>query len=486
MTSRSTHPDSQLPKSSVPVSGATRHHTHREAKQPTVLIISYYFPPSGGPGVQRVLKFTRYLPDSGWRPVVLTVPEDAHFPARDETLMKDIPEAATIYRAPIVEFYDLYRKITGRAGSGAAVDIDTVQRADESMRERIIRAIRASVFIPDGRVGWMPGGLRTGRVAAEQTKPDVIFATGPPFTCHWLGAKLAAELERPLVLDFRDPWTQANYYPTRPDWARRIDERLERACLDRAARVVTVNERIRDDFVSRYPELRPERFAVIPNGFDPADFADIDRRPSPEWTIAHVGSIFTSRVPYGLLAVLEDWLRAEPELQSTMRFRLIGRICPEMAERVATGPLATITRVEGYVTHRESVQRMVDADLLLLLTNEHLDDPGMITGKVYEYLGSGTPVLALARPGELSRILERSGGGVAVAPQDRPAILEALRRARQQWQQALGTPRSMTSGAAVFSRPRQAAQLAQVLREVSLADAPGAALDPAASDRYSR
>src|SRR5690606_31867247 len=237
---------------------------------------------------------------------------------------------------------------------------------------------------------------QVGRRIGEREHPRAIFATGPPFTAHWLGARLSRELELPLVLDFRDPWTRANFYPQRPAWARRIDQRLERSCLLQATRVVIVNEQIRDELGESAPELPAERFVIIPNGFDPADFEGVERRPSSHWTIAHVGSIFASRVPHTFLSVLEEWLERDPALSDRVRLRLVGRVCPEMLERVSDGPLSRIVALDGYVSHRESVQAMVDADLLLLLTNEDLHDPGMITGKIFEYLGAGRPILALA------------------------------------------------------------------------------------------
>lgn len=446
-----------------------------------VLFITYYYPPSGGPGVQRGLKFTRYLPAQGWRPLVLTVPDDAAFPARDESLTAEVPPEAVVYRSPIWEFYDLYRRFTGRSASGGAVDIDTVQREGESLRERWVRAIRGSIFIPDGRVGWMPGGMRVGRRIAREEQPEAIFATGPPFTAHWLGARLARELEVPLVLDFRDPWTRANFYPRRPTWARRVDERLERDCLRESDRIVTVNEQIRDELRESAPEMPADRFVVIPNGFDPADFAGLKRTPAPRWTIAHVGSIFASRVPYTFLRVLEDWLEREPARIDQIRLRLVGRVCPEMLDRVSHEPLSRVVVHDGYLSHRESVQAMIDADLLLLLTNEETHDPGMITGKLFEYLGAGRPILALTLPGEASRILEETNAGYAVPPKDAAAIsdvLQTILASVEAEPNAASTSKAVGASigtkvdrdwdsVARYSRPVQAQRLAETLTAVA-------------------
>jgi glycosyltransferase involved in cell wall biosynthesis len=187
-----------------------------------------------------------------------------------------------------------------------------------------------------------------------------------------------------------------------------------------------VNEQIRDELRESVPEMPADRFVVIPNGFDPADFAGLNRNPAPRWTIAHVGSIFASRVPYTFLRVLEDWLEREPARIDQFRLRLVGRVCPEMLDRVSQEPLSRVVVHDGYLSHRESVQAMIDADLLLLLTNEETHDPGMITGKLFEYLGADRPILALTLPGEASRILEETNAGYAVPPKDASAIRTVL------------------------------------------------------------
>lgn len=148
-----------------------------------VLLIAYYFPPSGGPGVQRVLKFTKFLPEFGWRPLVLTVREDVDYPVLDPSLAAEIPPEARVFRSGITEFYDLYRRITGKP-QGSAVDIQTVQREDSAWKDRLVRAIRGGMFIPDGRVGWHRPGVSLGRKILKAERPDAIVASGPPFTTH--------------------------------------------------------------------------------------------------------------------------------------------------------------------------------------------------------------------------------------------------------------------------------------------------------------
>ncbi|MFN8549727.1 MAG: glycosyltransferase [Candidatus Eisenbacteria bacterium] len=396
----------------------------------SALLITYYYPPSGGPGVQRVLKFSRYLPQFGYRPLILTVPESAEFPVIDRSLENDIPPEAVIERAPILEFYSLYRWMTGQRKGGRHLDLEVVSSRRGSWRERLSRALRASLFIPDGRVGWLPGATARGLALIEKHRPSVIFASGPPFTTHWIGQRLAKRSGLPLVVDYRDPWTRAPYYPMRPAWARRLDEKLEHRCLRDASAIVTVNRTIREQLLSHYSGLTQDRFHQIANGYDPADFAERTPRPTPQWTLVHTGSLQDARAPHAFLQAIESWLRDDPTLGESLVLRFVGRLDAGLEARLSAPPFDRVVRLEGYRPHGESVQALFDSHLLLLLI---LDDPqsrGMLTGKLFEYLGSGRPILALAPEGEAAELIRRTGAGRVLRGDDPIEIRAALAEAR--------------------------------------------------------
>lgn len=421
--------------------------------------MSYYFPPSGGPGVQRVLKFTRYLPAFGWRPVVLTVPETAAFPVLDPTLSREVPPEAKVIRSPIVEWYDWYYRLTGKK-RGTSLDLDTVSNK-RSTRERWMEWLRGALFIPDGRVGWLGGGTRAGFRACRDESVAVIFASGPPFTTHWIGARLAKRTGKPLVLDFRDPWTRAPFYPVRPRWAARLDERLERDCLRRASAVVTVNHTMRDDFLARDPKLRPERFHVIPNGFDAADFDGVERARPPLLTFTHAGSLHASRTPHSLFRVFRRWAEREPKLHERVRLRFLGRVDRGIESMLREPPFDRVATLEGYLPHAESVRALRESDVLLLLIVDDPQSRGMLTGKLFEYLGSGTPILALAPPGEAAELIERTRAGRVVLPDDEEGLARALEEvvaARAAGRRPFGDPDA--AAIADYSRERLTARLA--------------------------
>lgn len=428
-----------------------------------VLLISYYFPPSGGPGVQRMLKFARYLPERGYRPVVLTVPETAEFPVRDPSLLAEIPPECRVVRAPIRELYDLYRKLTGRPRA-ESIDLHAVSSRRRGLRERLLRTARGALFIPDGRVGWLPGGVREGLRICGELPIHAVVATGPPFTAHWIGRRISERSGLPLVLDYRDPWTRAPFYPSRPGWARRLDERLERSCLLRASRVVTVNRAIRDDLLARHPRLSPETFEILTNGYDPADFSGVDPSPPRAWTLTHTGTLYPSRIPHVLLDVLRGWVREEPELRTALRLRFAGRIAPELQEILARPPFDAIASVEGYVPHRESIRFLVDSHLLLLLIVDDPQSRGMLTGKVFEYIGSGTPILALAPEGEAADLIRETRAGQVVPPGDAGAIARAIREAYAAYREGRRPFGEPDAGAReAYARPALTARLAALL-----------------------
>ncbi len=431
-----------------------------------VLVVSYYFPPCGGPGVQRVLKFVRYLPGNGYRPHVLTVPESADFPIRDPSLAGEVHWQARVHRSPICEFYSLYRLLS-RSPGAETVQLATSAREALGLWPRVLRALRASLFIPDGRMGWYPGGFRLGRRICRTEPVKLIFASGPPFTAHWIAGRLAAKTGLPLVLDFRDPWIGAPFYPSRPKWADRLDRRLESSCLRRASAVLTVNRDIREDLLRRHPGLDPDRVHILPNGFDPADFPGEAEPRAKEWTLAHTGTLPARRFPAGLVPGLIEFLRTEPAAAASMKLRLAGGIDPALHPVVFRPELEPFLRDEGYLPHGESVRLLRHSHLLLLLIEDGPRARGIVTGKLFEYLASGTPILALAPEGEAADLIRLTRAGKVVPGEDASAVTAALREAFDAFragQRPFGEPdREAIAG---FARDRLTARLARLFDEL--------------------
>lgn len=430
-----------------------------------MLLITYYFPPAGGPGVQRMLKFAKYLPEFRWTPAVLTVRADASYPVRDPSLEADIPPGTRILRTGITEFYGVYRRVTG-----AQAPLDGNKKsAGEGSMARILRLARAGLFVPDGRIGWIPHAIGPGARFARDVDARAIVSSGPPFTTNLIGGMIARRTGLPWVQDLRDPWTRAPFYPDRPPLIRKLDERMEHWTLRRARRTVAVNRSMLDDFRTRYPDVPADKLVTIPNGFDEADFEGIPRVRPRKLTLVHTGTIHSSRDPAALRAALVDLAREEEGFGDGFEIVFAGR--PDTAVEAAfrAPPFDRMARFLGYVEHRESLHLLRAADVCLLLIGDEPQARGMLTGKLFEYLGSGTPVLAIApTDGEAADAIARCRSGWTHAPGDADGIRERLRglwRRHRAGESALANPDP--GEIARFSRRNLAGRLGAILDTIT-------------------
>ena len=254
----------------------------------------------------------------------------------------------------------------------------TPRSAHEGFAGRVLRAIRAGAFIPDGRVGWIPHALGPGKRIARESGAKVILSSGPPFTTNLVGGLLHERTGLPWIQDFRDPWTRAPFYPRRPGPARALDERLERWTLLHAARTLTVNTAMREDFRTRYPEIPPDHMVTLPNGFDEADFVGIERIVPQKLTLVHTGTMYLARDPQGLRSAISDLCREEDGFVDGFELALAGRIDAELVELFRTPPVGRVVRILGYVEHAESLRLLRGADACLLLVGEEPEVRGYV------------------------------------------------------------------------------------------------------------
>lgn len=382
-----------------------------------VLIIAYYFPPSGGPGVQRVLKFVQYLRDFGWEPVVLTV-KDGTFPARDESLLDEIPDGVKVYRTDIFEPYDLYRKLTGKKKSDG-IDVNTLRSKDEGLplSERISEFVRATFFIPDARMGWRRYAVNEGIRIIAQEKIDAIYSSSPPYTCSLIARDLKRKTGLPWIAGFRDPWTG---FLTTPDrWAvpAAIDRSMERSVFTEADAVDVAWTGIAADALGKYPQLDRAKFHHLPNGFDSNDFPEVrgDERTDNRFTVTYTGSMYGLRTPKEFLQGVELLVSEGRVDPARIRLRFIGRFGDEVHEIFRNSAVRESIDVAGYMPHAESIRQLFFADALLLVVDVTSDSEEIVPGKVYEYIGTGKPVIAVApeRGAIADLIAETRGGFVA-------------------------------------------------------------------------
>jgi hypothetical protein len=386
-----------------------------------VLIITYYWPPAGGPGVQRWVKFAKYLPQQGWQPVIYT-PSNPEMQSVDESLLGDIPDEAVIVKTPIHEIYGLYRKLTGKKASQKEVNM--VNSRKKSLKERIVMWIRGNLFIPDPRVSWVGPSVRFLKKYLKEHPVDVIVSTGPPQSMHLIARKISKAMDLPWIADFRDPWTKIFYFKhlSLTAWARRKHKRLEQAVLDDATRVVAVSPLVQEDFQKE----TATPVELITNGYDEEDF---EQRVEPDgyFNVTHTGQFSADGDPVTLWKVLSEKCSKDKEFASMLRIRLAGKTdAPVIASIRAAGLGENLVDL-GYQNHEIAVREQKNATILILPLRHEPEYKATIPGKTWEYLASGNPVLGIGqRDGAMARIVNQTRAGVVFSWDDEASMAKYI------------------------------------------------------------
>ncbi|MCG8305811.1 MAG: glycosyltransferase family 4 protein [Cytophagales bacterium] len=374
-----------------------------------VLVITYYWPPSGGGGVQRWLKFTKYLPEFDWRPIVYT-PEIQNAPAYDESLLKDISDRLETIKTPIWEPYSIYRLITGRKKENLGAAFASDKRSNRTV-EGISNWIRSNFFIPDARKFWIRPSVNFLVKYLGKNHIDAIVTTGPPHSMHLIGLGLKNKLGLRWIADFRDPWTDIDYYSELKltGWAKRRHRKLEKKVIENADFVISISESNR----SKLLEKACADIAVISNGYDPDDVTGISPEVDKKFSIAHIGTFMANRNPECLWEVLQEIMDEEDGFGKDFELVLVGHVDSAILDSIEKCGLKKYAKITGNVSHEKAVTYQKKSQVLLISVNKSGDPHGMVTGKVFEYLVSGRPILAIGpEDGGLARILKETNTGV--------------------------------------------------------------------------
>ncbi len=381
--------------------------THR-----SVLVVAYYFPPLGLSGVQRTLKFVKYLPQFGWQPTVLTITPTGYY-AQDQSLLEEIqPYQIDVQRVGSLDPNRFFRKK------------GTVKIPPERTR-RVFSFLSDLLFVPDNKIGWKKPAVNAGEELFKKTNFDVIFATAPPFTDFLVGMELAKKFNKPLVVDYRDPWLEYPYkvYPTPVH--KLINQNLEREVLHAAAAIITTNRRVKELILQRHRFLDYNDVTILPQGYDPADFSADDPLPpkKPEtMRVTHAGVFYGERTPRYFLQALSSIFSKQPELKGKIEAYFIGSVQDEHQALIKQMGLEEHATLTGYLEHLQCVQHLRASDVLWLMVNNDRQSPG----KLYEYLGARKPILACVPDGFLRQTLQEAGASVVVSPTDVDGIAKGI------------------------------------------------------------
>lgn len=409
-----------------------------------VLMIAYHYPPEGGSsGVLRTLKFSKYLPQYGWVPHVLTLKESS-YPTQDTGLLPDIPPEAVVHRT---------------------FALDTARHL--SVKGKYLSALA----IPDRFVSWLPFGVIEGRRVAWSTNLRALYSTSPPPTAHLIAGVLKMLTSLPWVADFRDPWVEEGIHP-RPGTLRyRIESNMERFVVHHADRVIVTTPYLRQEFLSRYPDMPPDKVKVIYNGYDEMDFRELNQEVArgDRFELIHAGLVtpdFRDPAPF-FQAVAS--LIATGELQSTeVRITFLGggayTSSQSFMDQIKHFGLENIVDIAGRVSHYEALKRMAGAAVLLLLQASD-DTRSLIPAKAFEYLRIGRPILALTLEGATANLLREMTHCHVVDPADRVSLQNAMLALYRSWRN--GSDRGRVSQPVQqYERSRLTAGLAQHLDEL--------------------
>lgn len=397
-----------------------------------VLIITYYWPPAGGAGVQRALKFVKYLPQFGWQPIVLTV-QNPDSPVDDKTLLNDIPPECKVYKTKSVEPFDLYKILTGKKKSQKIPSDVIANSKNLSFPEKVLRWIRINLFVPDAKIGWKYYAVRKAEEIIKKENIDLLFSTSPPHTVALIAKKIARKSKLKWIADFRDPWLEIVYYQSvkRNVLTKIIDSKLEKGVLNAADVIVTITNDMVKLFKTKVGE---KNYQIIPNGFDESDFQEIQNKNKEYFQIAYTGVITKSRVPLSFLNALNKMIYMDKI--KNIKFVVAGKSCLEFKEAIKKYQLENYVDEKGYLPHHESTKILQTSDNLLLVIDNLPNNKGVLTGKIFEYLGAKIPIYAIGPiDGDANIIIKSTDSGIMIEHGDDNSAYELLIKMYRNWKE---------------------------------------------------
>lgn len=388
-----------------------------------VLIITYYWPPAGGSGVQRWLKFVKYLQDFGIEPIVYTV-DNANYPKEDDSLISEIPKNITVLKNPIFEPTDVFFwKQKGVKKEDVA----------NSTNNGLLSFMRGNFFIPDPKIFWVRSSVKFLQKYLSENPIDVIISTGPPHSMHLIAEKISKRNNIKWIADFRDPWTDLYYNQSfkQLSFAKKRNLKLEKKVLENADCILTVSNSLKKDF-----DKIAKSVEVITNGFDSEVLQDEHLVLDSKFTISYIGLLPKQSNPVAFFKVIKKVCDANEAFKNDVQLLFVGDISAEVHQEIEKNMLTGISEIKGYVSHLEAIEYQKRAQVLLLLIPRAPKSAGILTGKLFEYLTAKRPILALGpEEGDLSEILEHTHSGVVIAHENEAKLSTEILRLYQQFKE---------------------------------------------------
>jgi hypothetical protein len=427
-------------------------------EQKKLLIITYYFPPAGGPGVQRWLKFVKYLPEFNVQPIVY-VPENPTYPIVDEALVSEISDKVIVLKNKILEPYQLASVFSKNKTKKISSGIFPPKKK-QSFLDKLFLWVRGNVFIPDARVLWVKPSVSYLEKYIKENNIDTIVTSGPPHSLHLIGLELKQKLGVKWFADFRDPWTTIGYHKSLllSSYAAKKHKELEYKVLNTADTIIVTSKTTKTEFQA----ITNKPISVITNGYD---VENVEKQTLDEkFTLAHIGSFLSERNPQFLWESLVELLTEIPSLKNDLEIKLIGAVSQEVLDAIAEFKLGDYLNLLGYVSHHEAIAHQKKSQVLLLIEINSQDTKSIIPGKLFEYMVSNRPIIAIGPQGsDFADIIKETNTGVFFDYSEKKKLKSVILDFYNQFLE--GKLQANGVGLQQYSRKNLTKQLVQLINE---------------------
>lgn len=425
-----------------------------------VLIITYYWPPAGGPGVQRWLKFVKYLKDFEIEPIVY-IPENPHYPLQDTTLENEIPKNLTILKKPIKEPYRLAKLFS--KSKTKKISSGIISKKKQSLLEKMMLWVRGNFFIPDARVAWVKPSVVYLTTYLKTNPIDLVITSGPPHSLHLIGLELKKNTQLPWVADFRDPWTSIGYHKKLKlsKAAQNKHKHLEAKVLNTCDAILVTSPSTKKQFET----LTSTPINVITNGYDISRFPakDLDK----EFTISHIGSLLSERNPEFLWETFAELISESKDFESKFKLQLAGTVSKDVLLSIEKHGLKNHLKNFGYISHQEAVKLQKKSQVLLLIEIDSIETQMIIPGKLFEYMASHRPILAIGpKKNDVKQLIVSTKTGAFFDYSQKQEIKNKIATWFEDYTQA--NLKIEPEGVHAFSRKNLTKQLAEVLNAIDM------------------
>ncbi|GAA4277388.1 glycosyltransferase family 4 protein [Aquimarina mytili] len=423
------------------------------------LIITYYWPPAGGPGVQRWLKFVKYLKEFDIEPIVYA-PKNPTYPLEDDSLLTEILDDITAIKRPIFEpyrFAEIFSKKETKTISKGIIS----GKEKQSLVQRILLYIRGNFFIPDARKFWVNPSVKYLKKYISEHKIETIITTGPPHSVHLIGKKLKAQMKLNWVADFRDPWTTIGYHDKLKLTTKSLlkHKELEKEVLGNADHIIVTSFTTKEEFQN----ITNRPISIITNGYDFEDVEEVSL--DQKFTISHIGSLLSGRNPENLWRALAELVESDKEFAEWFRLKLVGTVSQDVLKTLHQYGLSQFLELVDYVPHSEAVTIQKRSQVLLLIEINSNETKCIIPGKLFEYMVSKRPILAVGpENADISRIISETNSGSFFTYKDCESIKLLLKEYFEQYKEQKLVSR--VTGIEKYSRRELTRSLAEILKNI--------------------